>query len=80
MTAAKIKRENREIRDLREKCRMEKGAEVLCAVFGISREFPGFQVLTLVRFHGFHAFHRSHVWVGEIPTNLAGRNAGARLC
>ena len=68
MTAAKIKRENREIRDLREKCRMEKGAEVLCAVFGISREFPGFQVLTLVRFHGFRGFHEFHVLVGKIRT------------
>jgi hypothetical protein len=60
---------------------MLKIAEVLCAVFGILRDFPGFQVLTLVNFHGFHVFHRFHGgggWVEDVWADVVW-GAGARL-
>ena len=39
-----------------------KAAEVLCAVFGISRNFLEFQVLTWV---GFHVIHAIRVWIHD---------------
>ena len=51
------------------------GAKLLRAVFGISRNFLEFQVLTLACFHGFHWLH---AWAGTARGDVATKESGAR--